>query len=164
MSPEFWASWLVEPVPWWRGLQVDEAVLLFDLRAFLKFGKAGKGKRNERGIALELIQGDWLPISYLSIPPSCLKIISLLRRIPLYYPQNFRGFENHVTIRCQGLFTPLPVSNGKAPGTRLRVYAEDSIKYVQIVKFDSIPRMIDTFLYARIRTFRPCQGTSIQLT
>lgn len=106
MSPEFWASWLVEPVPWWRGLQVNEAVLLFDLRAFLKFGKAGKGKRKERGIRLELIHGDWLPISYLSIPPSCLKIISLLRRIPIYYTKNIRGFGNHVTIRCQVFSLP----------------------------------------------------------
>ena len=152
MSREFWASWLVEPVPWWRGLQVDEAVLLFDLRAFLKFGAAGTGKRKERGIRLELIHGDWLPKSYLSIPPSCLKIISLLRRIPIYYTQNFRGVGNHVTIRCQGLFAPLRVSNGKAPGTPKIVSRSSVYKLLNLTR--SLQWHIHFYMHVSVRFVR----------
>ena len=36
----------------------------------------------------------------------------------LLHPE-FSGVWNHVTSRCQGLFPPLPISMGKALGTRL---------------------------------------------
>lgn len=161
MSREFWASWLVEPVPWWRGLQVDEAVLLFDLRAFLKFGAAGKGKRKERGIRLELIHGDWLPKKFSLNSAVLLENYFTPSSYPNLLHPEFSGVWEPRDHPMPGSFRSPSSFKWKSPGN-----AEDSIKIkcVQIVKFDSIPRMTYTFLYARIRTFRPCQGSSIQLT
>ena len=48
-----------------------------------------------------------------------LRIILAFHMAVIYYTQDFRVYEGHVTSRCQGLFPPHPFFEGKALGTRL---------------------------------------------